>query len=222
MRSRALEQSLGLPGEHLVGHALEGLAEHHEAAGLRVARAEVQVAEPPLPAAVAPLGREHDEVEGVRALDLEPARRRAAPPRRARRAPSPSRLRGRARARRRGTRSASSASPVDDPRHAQRLRQALRRAPRAARAAGRSIRSSPSRWRMSKKNARERQLGPELLEVAAASAAEPAHRDLERVRPPVGAQRDRLAVEHRGLAAAARGSPRRSRGRGRSRRRGSA
>src|SRR4051812_43079652 len=33
-------QRRGLPGQHLVGHALEGLAEHHPTAG-RVARAEV-------------------------------------------------------------------------------------------------------------------------------------------------------------------------------------
>ena len=39
-----------------------------------VARAEVDVAQPALPAAVAPLGGEHDEVERVRRLDLEPAR----------------------------------------------------------------------------------------------------------------------------------------------------
>ena len=40
---------------------------------VRVARAQVQVAEPSLAAAVAPLGGEHDQVERVRALDLEPA-----------------------------------------------------------------------------------------------------------------------------------------------------
>ena len=66
-RDLAREELLGLPGEHLVGHALEGLAEHHEAAGRRVARAEVQVREPALAPAVAPLGREHDEIERVRA-----------------------------------------------------------------------------------------------------------------------------------------------------------
>ena len=42
-------------------------------------RAEMEVAQPPVPSPVAPLGGEHDEVEGVRTLDLEPAR--AAPSR---------------------------------------------------------------------------------------------------------------------------------------------
>ena len=73
-----LEQPLGLPREHRVGHALERLAEHHEAAGLGVARAEVEVREPALAAPVTPLGGEHDEVERVDGLDLEPAG--AAPP----------------------------------------------------------------------------------------------------------------------------------------------
>ena len=50
----------------------------------------------PLPPPVAPLGGEHDQVERVRRLDLEPARRRGGRPRRARRAPWPSRPRGRA------------------------------------------------------------------------------------------------------------------------------
>ena len=39
-----LQQALGLPGQHLVGQALERLAEHHELPALGVARAEVQVA----------------------------------------------------------------------------------------------------------------------------------------------------------------------------------
>ena len=39
----------------------------------RVARAEVQVRQPAVAPAVAPFGREHDQVERVRALDLEPA-----------------------------------------------------------------------------------------------------------------------------------------------------
>src|SRR5207245_9497655 len=71
------EELPGLPREHLVGHALEGLAEHREAAALDVAGAEMQVAERAAAAAVAPLRREHDEVERARALHLEP--RLAAP-----------------------------------------------------------------------------------------------------------------------------------------------
>src|SRR4051794_23657050 len=50
-----LGEPLGLPGEHLVGHALEGLAEHHEVVTLLgCACAEVDVGEPALPAARAP------------------------------------------------------------------------------------------------------------------------------------------------------------------------
>src|SRR5205807_8996472 len=67
-----LEQPLGLPREHLVGHALERLPQHDEAAGLRVARTEMQIREPPLAASVPPLRREHHEVECVRGLYLEP------------------------------------------------------------------------------------------------------------------------------------------------------
>ena len=69
---RELGEALGLPGEHLVGHPLEGLAEHREGA-VGVARAEVDVGQPALAAAVAPLHREDDEVEGVHWLHLDPA-----------------------------------------------------------------------------------------------------------------------------------------------------
>ena len=68
-----LLEPLRLPREHLVGHALERLAEHHEPAGLRIARAEVEVAEPALPPPVAPFGGEDHEVERVGTLDLDPA-----------------------------------------------------------------------------------------------------------------------------------------------------
>jgi hypothetical protein len=59
---------LRLPGKHLVGHALEGLAEHDEAAARRIVGAEVEVAQPAAPAPVAPFGGEDDEIERVRAL----------------------------------------------------------------------------------------------------------------------------------------------------------
>ena len=49
-----LEQPRGLPGEQLVGQALERLAQHHQAAGLRVARPQVQVGQPALAAGRAP------------------------------------------------------------------------------------------------------------------------------------------------------------------------
>ncbi len=70
-RDLQLEQLGGLPGEHLVGHPLEGLAQHHEAAGL-IAGAEMEVAEPTLPPPVAPLGREHHQVQPAGGLELEP------------------------------------------------------------------------------------------------------------------------------------------------------
>src|SRR3989475_5334759 len=71
-RALAAEQPLRLPGEHVVGEALEGLADHDEAAARRVARPEVQVAEPAAPAPVPPLRGQHDEVERDRWLPLEP------------------------------------------------------------------------------------------------------------------------------------------------------
>ena len=73
--SRA-EQLLGLPLEHRVGETLERLADHDERA-VGTARAEVQVRQPTLAPAVAPLGREHDEVERPHRLHLAP--RAAAP-----------------------------------------------------------------------------------------------------------------------------------------------
>ena len=65
-------QGFGLPAQQLVGHALEGLAQHDEAARHRIAGAEVQVGQPALPAAAAPLGRQHHQIQGVRQLQLQP------------------------------------------------------------------------------------------------------------------------------------------------------
>src|SRR5919109_1573314 len=73
----AREELLRLPLEHLVGHPLERLSEHNEATGCGMAGANVDVAEPSLPATRSPLDREHDEIERARRLDLDP--RRAAP-----------------------------------------------------------------------------------------------------------------------------------------------
>ena len=67
-----LQEPGGLPGEHLVGHPFERLAEHYEPAGCLVARAEMQVAEPALAASVPPLGRQDHEIEGSYRFDLEP------------------------------------------------------------------------------------------------------------------------------------------------------
>ena len=66
-----LQERLRLPGEQRVGEALERLAHHHEAA-VGIAGAEVEVAQPPLPASAAPLGGQHDQVEGLDRLHLAP------------------------------------------------------------------------------------------------------------------------------------------------------
>ena len=107
-----LEQALRLPREHVVGHALERLAEHDESAAVRIAGAEVEVRELAVATTVTPLGGEHDEVERRRALHLQP--RRAATPGLVRRsrAPSPSALRDRVRAPPRGTARPPAASAV--------------------------------------------------------------------------------------------------------------
>ena len=62
-----LEQAFCLPFEHRVGHALERLAEHDEPSGGGVTRAEMEVAQPAAAPSVAPFGREHHQVERVRA-----------------------------------------------------------------------------------------------------------------------------------------------------------
>src|SRR6478752_1594085 len=70
-----LGEPLGLPREHLVGHALERLAEHDEAGlGRLVARAEVDVGQPPLAPPGPPLDGEDHQVESVPRLDLDPRR----------------------------------------------------------------------------------------------------------------------------------------------------
>jgi hypothetical protein len=72
------QEALGLPGQELVGEALERLAQHDEAAMRGVTRAQVQVAEPALAPARAPLRGQHHEVQRVRGLELEPAQAAAA------------------------------------------------------------------------------------------------------------------------------------------------
>ena len=69
----------------------------HDKRAFRVAGAEVEVRSFPA-GGRAPLRREDDEVERVRRFDLQPGRRRAAQPRMARRATSPSQPHGRGRA----------------------------------------------------------------------------------------------------------------------------
>src|SRR5205823_9422586 len=63
-----------LPFQHGVGEALERLAEHDVLAGDRLAGTEMQVGELAGAPAMAPLRRQHHQIEGVRTLDLEPAR----------------------------------------------------------------------------------------------------------------------------------------------------
>ena len=73
-RDLQLQELLGLPGEHVVGQSLERLAEHDEAAALRVPGAEVQVAQRAAAAAVSPFGGEHDQVQAcARTLHLSQA-----------------------------------------------------------------------------------------------------------------------------------------------------
>src|SRR5438046_5347660 len=65
-------QLLRLPLEQLVRQSLERLAEHHEAAVLGIAGAEVQVGEFAVPAAVAPLGGHDDQIVCVGLLYFYP------------------------------------------------------------------------------------------------------------------------------------------------------
>src|SRR5436305_12377337 len=58
-----------LPDEPLVGQSLEGLAQHDEAAVVRIAGAAVGVREPALAPAVPPFGGEDHQVQGVGGLD---------------------------------------------------------------------------------------------------------------------------------------------------------
>jgi signal recognition particle subunit SRP54 len=66
------EQPFGLPGQQLIGQALERLAQHDESARVRVAGAQVQVGQPAAASPVAPLDGQHHQVQGVPGLDLDP------------------------------------------------------------------------------------------------------------------------------------------------------
>ncbi len=65
-------EPLRLPFEQLVRQTFEGLAQHHEAAADGIPSSKVQVAQPAAAPAVAPFRGQHDEVERVNRLDLEP------------------------------------------------------------------------------------------------------------------------------------------------------
>jgi hypothetical protein len=67
------EEPLRLPPQQLIGQALERLAQHDEAAGVRVTSAQVQVGQPAAAPSVPPFDGEHHQVQGVPRLDLDPA-----------------------------------------------------------------------------------------------------------------------------------------------------
>ena len=66
------QQARRLPGQQLVGQALERLAEHDETAGGRIARTQVQVGQPAAAPPVPPFHSQHHQVKGVPRLDLDP------------------------------------------------------------------------------------------------------------------------------------------------------
>ena len=164
------------------------------AAALRIARAEVEVREPALAPAVAPLRREHDEVERVRDLDLEPAG--AAPARLVRRV---ERLDHHALvpARERVLEERAAPRPTSaglDPRHAQLLRDPLLE--RGEPLARRRGRSDPRR----RGGARRRRTARAAPACAAPSTFTLLPKRLivcwKRRGRPFAVERDRLAVEH--------------------------
>src|SRR5437762_13110312 len=63
-----------LPCEDRVGHTLERLAEHHVFSGGGIERTEMQIGQPATSPSVTPFCREHDKVERMAALYLEPRR----------------------------------------------------------------------------------------------------------------------------------------------------
>ena len=67
------EEPFGLPPQQLIGQPLERLAQHDEAAGIRVTGTQVQVGQPAAAAPVPPFDGEHHQVQGVPRLDLDPA-----------------------------------------------------------------------------------------------------------------------------------------------------
>jgi len=73
-----LHEPLGLPAQHLIGHPLEGLPDHHELADAVdraiVARTEMDVRQESSAPSAPPLGGEDHQVERVDRLDLSPTR----------------------------------------------------------------------------------------------------------------------------------------------------
>ena len=189
------QEPLGLPGEHLVGHALERLAEHHEAAGRpgRARRGGCSTASParrPLPHSTASTTRSRV----CRGLTLtQPAPRRPASYGASRdltTTPSWPAATTSANSRR-----ASSGSAVTRARHHQLGAAARRRAGRSRSAPGASSRSSPSTCSRSKKYGRERDLRRAAWPTSTPLAVRAPVSWNGRARPS-GVERDRLAVEH--------------------------
>ena len=130
----------------------------------------------------------------MRALHLHPAR--ASPARLVRRVERlhHARPRARGRARRRGTRSASAGSAVSIRRDAASPRGRARRAATTRSEYGRSRRSSPSRWRQSKKNGVR--AARRLPRPRAADEPNRLIVTWNGCGRPSGRERDHLAVEH--------------------------
>ena len=185
---------LGLPGQQLVGHALERLADHDRLAAVGVARAEVDVGQRPGAPPVAPLRAEHHQVEGVHRLDLLP--RLAPPPRRVRGVerlddhalvPAPQRVVEHA-----GGLLGRRATDARHPQRRVRGQQAGQRVEPGW--SGSSMRSVPSRCRRSKKNGGEHRVLRRRRRCRSGSSC-----------PGTGGaavvvEREGLAVEHEGAA----------------------
>ncbi len=183
----ALQQRerLGLPGEQLIGHPLERLADHHRLAAVRVPGAEVDIGQVAGAPAVAPLGAEHHEVQGVHRLDLQPG---PAPPA------------GRVRRVQRLDHDALVPCLQGAVEQVGRLlRRGSQRARHPVRARGPVERVQPGHERLvDQVGAVEVQAVEEVRPLGA--GAEAAHGVLEQQRPAVNVDRQRLAVQHHALA----------------------
>ena len=177
--------------EQLVGHPLERLAEHHKAAADVVPSAKVKIAEPAAPAAVPPLGGEHDEVQCPDRLHLEPPASAAAGlvgrvERLGHDALVPARERVREEALgllgRRGL----------GARHQERWRYAIGQ---LCRPAGERLVEQRDAVEVEQVEEKEREGRRPAHPLDVEPAAESGHRGLKRVRDAVGAEGDRLALE---------------------------
>ena len=186
------QQLRSLPAQQLVREPLERLAEHDVTTGRGVARAEPEVREQPLTPPRAPLGREHDEVERVRRLDLEPARTAAASlvGRAERLGDEPSWPRASA-----SSKNDSAASAESGTRCGTRFGRGQQPLERLASHRLLAVEDVVAvAVQTIEEDRRQRQLGAQCVDVE--PATEPAHRHLERLRPAVRPQREHFAIEH--------------------------